>query len=133
HGIALIQVEPESLQRIVVTELGFLHELFVVDGQRVKAGEILAILSSQKLAIKLRLNETEQLLRSQEQKALVAMLTDPEQPDQQETDGWLQNSFELKALAQSYRSLKKQLDRLELRAQRDGIVQGLESMENKGK
>jgi putative peptide zinc metalloprotease protein len=133
HGIALIQVEPTSSQRVVVTEAGFLQELLVNDGQRVQTGELLAVLTSPALEIKLRVNEAEQILRNQEQKTVVAILTDLDLEGEREGDSWMQNSFELKSLVQEHRTLKKQLGRLELRAPRDGVVRELESKEHKGK
>ncbi len=133
RGTALIQVDPEHAQRVVVTEPGFLQELYVVDGQRVKAGEILALLASPKLEIQLRVNEVDQTLRHQQHGNLVALLTDLDLQDQRDGDSWTQNGFELKTLVQSQRSLSKQRERLELRAPCAGIVQGLESKEIKGK
>lgn len=133
HGVALTQVEPESAHRIAVTEPGFLREILVHDGQRVKAGETLAILASPKLEIKLRVNEADQALRAQQQKAFVGLLADQDLEDQDEWDTWAQNTFELRSLLQGQRAMHKQLERLVLKAPADGIVQGLQAREHKGK
>jgi putative peptide zinc metalloprotease protein len=133
QGVALIQVEPESCGRVSVAEPGFLQEVLVQDGQRVKVGEVLAVLTSPQLEAKLKINEADQSLRDQQQRTFVALLSDLELQDQPEWDTWMQNNFEQKALLQSHRTLKKQMDGLVLRAPRHGIVQGLQSQENKGK
>jgi putative peptide zinc metalloprotease protein len=133
RGLGLAQVEPEACQRVTVIEPGFVRELHVVDGQRVKAGEVLAVLASPQLEIKLKINEADQFLRNEEQKAAVALVSDLDLQDGRDADGWTQAQFELKTLAQAHRTLTKQLERLVLRAPQSGVVQGLQSKENKGK
>src|SRR5262249_5706318 len=98
-----------------------------------KAGEILAVLSNPQLEIKVKINEVDQILRHQEQKTLVAALVEGDLLEGPQGESWTQNQFELRALAQAHRTLHKQLERLELRAPRDGIVLGLAAKEDKGK
>jgi putative peptide zinc metalloprotease protein len=52
RGAALLQVEPDQVQRVTVPEPGgYLKELLVQDGQRVRAGDVLAVLANPELAM----------------------------------------------------------------------------------
>jgi putative peptide zinc metalloprotease protein len=134
RGVALIQPAPEQVRRIVVPESeGFLQDVFVRDGETVKAGDVLAILDNPKLEIKLRLNEADQALRGQQQNAFIAQFADLDEAGDPALSGWLDTEFEWKALTQEYRTLKEQRDRLVLRAPADGVVMGLLPTEEKGK
>jgi putative peptide zinc metalloprotease protein len=134
QGVALIQVEPEHVQRVVVPERGgFLRTVLVRDGQRVRAGDILAVLANPELEIKLRVNEADQALRHKQKAAQLADLADAGPGEEQALTGLQQTEFELKALRQEHAVLCEQLDRLVLRAPCDGTVMGLVPAEDKGK
>jgi putative peptide zinc metalloprotease protein len=134
EGVALVQIEPESVRRVVVPERGgFLREVRVQDGQKVRAGDVLAVLANPELEIKLRVNEADQDLRQKQKAAQLAQLTDAGPDDGQAAAGLRQTEFELKALAQEHAVLREQLDRLVLRAPCDGAVLGLRPVEDRGK
>jgi putative peptide zinc metalloprotease protein len=135
RGVALVQPVPEQVHRVIVPESeGFLREVHIRDGQRVKAGDVLAVLTNPRLEIRIRLNEADQALRVEQQNAFIAQFADFDEPDDTSAlAGLLVCEHELKALAQEYRTLKEQRERLILRAPTDGIVMGLVPMEEKGK
>jgi putative peptide zinc metalloprotease protein len=134
RGLALIQVDPEHAQRVVVPDVGgFLEKMVVRDGQRVAAGDVLAIMSNPRLTIALRVNESDQGLRETQRAALVAQLAEPAS-HAQEHDGSLQtNRMEMQALLAEHASLKEQLNRLILRAPREGVVMGLQPHDQTGR
>jgi len=133
RGMTLIQVDPDHVRRLVVPESGgFWHEARVQDGQHVKAGDILAVLTNPEVEIKLRVNEAEQALKREQQSTLVAQLADPAAADNQGHAALL-GDFELRALLQEHAILSAQRTQLTLRAPTDGIVMGLRSIEDKGK
>lgn len=134
RGIALVQPGPEQVRRVIVPESeGFLQEVHIRDGQRVKAGEVLAVLVNPKLEINIRVNEADQALRVEQQNALIAQFGDLDEADDSILAGWLECDQELKALTQEHRTLTEQRERLILRAPIDGVVMGLVPSEEKGK
>ena len=99
QGIALLQVEPEHVQRVAVGEVGgFLQELLVRDGQRVHAGDVVAVLTNPELEIRIRVNEADQALRVQQQSALVAQSADTAPTESRLAGGLQQTEFELMTL-----------------------------------
>ncbi len=133
-GVALVQVEPDQMQKVTVPEPGgFLRELAVRDGQRVRAGDVLAVLVNPDLEIKLRVNEADQALRQGQKSALLAEVAaagtgaDPAAASLQETE------YELRGLVQQRATLLDQRDRLVLRAPCDGTVMRLLSPDERGK
>jgi putative peptide zinc metalloprotease protein len=134
RGLALIQVEPDHVRTVTVPEPGgFVGRLLVRDGQRVRAGEVLAVLSNPKLDIALRLNEADQGLRQRQQSALAAELADPGPEGDQGPAGLELARAELAALTHEQATLREQHDRLTLRAPCDGVVLGLQPAEVRGK
>jgi putative peptide zinc metalloprotease protein len=134
QGMALVQVDPDELQRVVVPQAGGSLQIVPVrDGQRVKSGEVLAVLANPELEIKLRVNEADQALRHQQKSAYLAELTDIGHADAQTAAGLQQSEAGLQALLREHALLREQRDRLTLRAPCDGIVAGLPSAEAKGK
>jgi len=134
RGAALIQIEPDQVRRLVIPESGgFVREIFVRDGQRVRAGEVLAVLSNPELEVKLRLNEADQPLREQQKNAQLVQLSDGGISEGQAADDIRQTAFELKSLMRQHALIKEQHDRLTLRAPCDGIVIALRPHQDKGK
>jgi putative peptide zinc metalloprotease protein len=134
RGVAIVQPVPEQVRRVIVPESeGFLQEVHIRDGQRVKAREVLAVLVNPKLEIKIRVNEADQALRVEQQNALIAQFADFDEGEDSILAGWLECDHELKSLTQEHRTLKEQRDRLILRAPADGVVMGLVPIEEKGK
>jgi putative peptide zinc metalloprotease protein len=134
EGEALIEVDPDHVQRVVVPEAGgFVSDIPVRDGQAVRAGDVLAVLTNPKLEIRLRLNEADQALRSQQLSGQVAEVAEGGGPVDQPGGIVSQTEFELKALAGEHAALREQCDRLTLRARCDGVVVGLAPQELKGK
>jgi len=134
QGVALLQVEPDQVQRVAVAELGgFLKELLVRDGQQIHAGDVLAVLTNPDLEIKLQVNEADQALRLQQKNALLAQPADSIAAESQVAEGLQQAEFDLTALVQEHATLREQRARLVLRAPRGGTVLGLCSPEDKGK
>lgn len=134
RGIALVGPVPEQVRRVIVPESeGFLQEIHIRDGQRVKTGEVLAVLVNPKLEIKIRVNEADQALRLEQQNALIAQFADLDEADDSILAGWLECDEELKSLSQEHRTLTEQRERLILRAPCDGVVMGLVPSEEKGK
>ncbi len=134
QGEALLQVEPDQVQRVAVAELGgFLKQVLVVDGQQVHAGDVLAVLANTDLEIKLRVNEADQALRLEQKNALLAQPADAVAAQSQVAEGLQQADFELTALVQEHTTLQEQVARLVLRAPCGGIVLGLCPREDRGK
>jgi putative peptide zinc metalloprotease protein len=130
---ALVQVEPEELRRLTVPEPGgFLSEVFVRDGQAVRAGDVVAVLRNPQLEIQLRVNEADQALRLEQKSAQLTEFTDVRVPEVQATAGVQQTDFELRALRREHVTLREQQDRLTLRAPCDGVVLGLRPVEDRG-
>jgi putative peptide zinc metalloprotease protein len=133
-GEALIEVEPEHVQRVVVPEVGgFVAEVPVRDGQVVRVGDVLAVLTNPRLEIRLRVNEADQALRSQQLSGEVAEVSEGGSPADQPGGTVSQTEFELQALVREHAALREQCDRLTLRARCDGVVTGLATQELKGK
>jgi putative peptide zinc metalloprotease protein len=132
QGRALIEIDPNHMQRVVVPDAGgFLEEVRVQDGQAVRAGDVLAVLSNSKLEVRLRVNEVDQALRLQQRRDRLAQMS--EDQGDRAVAGLQQVEFELKSLAQEQDALRSQRERLTLRAPRDGIVLGLVGRETGGK
>jgi putative peptide zinc metalloprotease protein len=130
---ALVQVEPEDLQRLAVPEPGgFLREVFVHDGQLVHAGDVVAVLQNPQLEIQLRVNEADQALRLEQKTAQLTEFTDTRIPEDQAAAAVQQTEFESRALRREHATLREQQDRLTLRAPADGVVLGLRAPEEKG-
>ena len=133
EGVALIQIDPDQVQRVVVPEPGgFLAEVLVKDGQPVRAGEVVAVLTNPQLAIALRVNEADQALRQEQRGAQLTELTDTRVAGGQAVGSLQQTEFELRSLQREHVSLREQQTRLTLRAPCDGVVLGLRSVEEKG-
>jgi putative peptide zinc metalloprotease protein len=133
EGTALIQVDPDQVQRVEVPEPGgFLSEILVRDSQPVRAGEVLAVLTNPQLAIALRVNEADQALRQEQKGAQLTELTDPRAPESQAAGSLQQTEFELRTLQRQHATLGEQQAQLTLRAPCDGLVLGLRPVEEKG-
>lgn len=133
EAVAVVQVEPGHAVRISVPECGgVLEQLLVHDGQTVQEGQILAVLTNLKQEIALKLNETDQVLRQQQQQDLVVYLAEAVSEKTTQADLKLPD-FELESLRQQQAALKKQQNLLILRATRTGVVMGLRSREEVGK
>jgi putative peptide zinc metalloprotease protein len=134
QGTALVQVEPDEVQRVVVPQAGgILQTVPVRDGQRVKGGSILAVLHNAELEIKLRVNEADQALRLKQKSAYLAELTDAGAAEGPAAAGLQQTEAEWQALLREHAILREQCERLTLRAPCDGIVAGLPAPDAKGK
>lgn len=132
EGLGLVQIDPGHLERVSVPESGgFLTELRARDGQAVRQGQVLAILSNPKLDIAIRLNEEDLRLREGQQQAQVALLAEARRAeDGAEVE---RTGFELRALRGQGGLLRGQRDALTLRAGRDGVVLGLRPVEDLGR
>jgi putative peptide zinc metalloprotease protein len=134
HGTALIQVEPDQVQKVTVPEPGgLLAEVLVQDGQRVRSGDVLAVLANRELEIRLRLNEADQALRQRQKNTLLAELAGSHAGAGQAAVGLQDIAHELSSLSRQHATLQEQRDRLVLRAPCDGTVQGLVGREAWGK
>lgn len=133
RGLALVEVEPDAVSPVVVPETGgFLQAVRVRDGQRVRAGDVLAILSNPKVEIRLRVNEVDQALRSRQRSERLGQLADAEGPADQAVVKVQQSELELSALVREHRLLRRQQDELTLRAPCDGVVMRLVSPQKTG-
>lgn len=134
QGLALIQPEPAGVRRVVVPDAGgFLRELHVYDGQRVRAGEVLAVIENPKLEIRLRVAEAEQALRLQQVAAHVAAGAESARAGEAGGEAAQRTAAELQAVEKLQTTLREQADRLVLRAPCDGVVAGLADAEDRGK
>lgn len=132
-GTALVQVDPDQVRRIVVPDTGgFLHDINVRDGQRVRVGDVLFVLTNPKLTTKLQVAEAEGELKKQQQSAHLAELTEPLGQENPGLDA-LQAQFDLKTIAKQQATFREQLGQLVLRAPCDGVVLGLPMLQDKGK
>jgi putative peptide zinc metalloprotease protein len=134
QGRALLEVAPEHQQRVAVPATGgFLSEVLVRDGQPVRAGELLAVLTNPKLEIRLRLNEADQALRDRQQGTLALQLEEAGAEERSVAASLQQTAHELNALRSEHATVQHQCERLTLRAPCDGVVLGLCPREWKGK
>jgi putative peptide zinc metalloprotease protein len=131
EAVALLAVEADHVERVAVPDGGgFLQEVLVRDGQRVREGEVLAVLANPRLQIALRVNEADQGLRQQQREEAAY----PAEAAAREADGDLGRvEFELQSLLRQHAVLTRQAARLTLRAPRAGTVMGLPSREEVGK
>jgi putative peptide zinc metalloprotease protein len=133
RGLALVQVEPDRQQRLVIPGPGgFLDQVFVRDGHYVRKGDVLAMLHNPDLEKKLHLNETEQSLRLQQRHVLVSQMASLV-PLATESETHEELTHSLTILAQEQQALKVQKERLVLRAPCDGVLLSFSSWEMKGK
>jgi putative peptide zinc metalloprotease protein len=121
-GLGLVQVLPGHAKKVLVPEAGgFLQELRVEDGQTVRQGDVLAVLTNPELEIKLKLNEREQALRQAQLAALAGEALVAGHEGRLAAD--YQNAYlELEALRKQHKDLREQTELLTLRAPRDGRV-----------
>lgn len=133
RGLGVVQVGPDALRRVTIPAPGgFLQDLHVRDGQRVRQGDVLAILHNPDLECQLRMNEAEQALRQRQQQAFVGYLA-LFLEFKASGEGYEEINHELHALAEQHAFLKDQKDALTLRAPCDGVVMQLPSWETRGK
>jgi putative peptide zinc metalloprotease protein len=130
----VIQVDSRQVQKVVVPEAGgVLEELKVVDGRRVRAGDILARLVNPELEVKIRVNQKEQDSRASQ----FVQLRDERYKGSSENARVAQEittvTKEREALKNSLKGLLDQKAQLTLRAPRDGVVMRLVKQEEKGK
>jgi putative peptide zinc metalloprotease protein len=112
---------------------GFLRELYVRDGDRVRAGDILAQLSSPQLETELKVNRREQTLRREQVKALQTQIVKGSALDSKLTESYQAAQFELNALARTQAELERLQAQLTVRAPRDGVIMRLVGKEEVGK
>jgi putative peptide zinc metalloprotease protein len=133
-GRALFQADPDHDRRVVVPATGgFVREVLVRDGQAVRAGDVLAVLTNPQLEIKLRVNEADQALRSQQLSGQVAFLAAAGPGDDLPGAAVPQTELELNALVREHALLREQRAGLTLRAPCAGAVMGLDAERLKGK
>jgi putative peptide zinc metalloprotease protein len=126
EGQALLQVEPDHVWRVAVPATGgFVRDVLVRDGQPVRTGDVLAVLTNPQLEIRLRLNEADQALRSQQLSGQVAYLSEAGQGGDLPGGTVQQIELEMRALVREQALLREQRDRLTLRAPAAGVVTGL--------
>ncbi|GBD35406.1 hypothetical protein HRbin36_00518 [bacterium HR36] len=121
-GLALVQVEPQARAKIVAPEEGsFLEELFVEDGQIVRRGDAMARLKNPDLLSKMEFNVASRRAY-QEQRAdiLAQLVSNPQHGSLRQELARIED--ELAQLEQEARELQIRMDRLLLRAPRDGKV-----------
>jgi multidrug efflux pump subunit AcrA (membrane-fusion protein) len=110
-----------------------LREVLVRDGQAVHQGDVLAVLENSDVDAGLRLNEADRALRRVQQRTLAAELLDRAGvPDRARRD-FQEAAFDLQALAAEHGKLRRQRERLVLRAGSDGVVMGLRPPEEVGR
>jgi multidrug resistance efflux pump len=138
-GLALIQVEPSHVQRVVIPETGaaiqrpsILVKRLVVDGQLVQAGDALAILDNPDLEIAYKLNEREQELLSQQMSALTNLITAENRTSRAAAE-YNAALSQLDGLRTQFKELRLRKDALTLRAPCDGRVMKLIRREEEGK
>ncbi len=122
-GLALVQVEPHARAKVVAPEEGaFLDEICVEDGQQVQRGDIIARLKNPELLSKLALNQAsreayrQQLYSVLAQRFIQPLLTNLLQQEQARIED------ELAQLEQERKELQIRLERLVVRAPRDGKI-----------
>ena len=133
EALAVIRVEPGRFQKVTVPDAGgFLQELLVVDGQRVRAGDPIAVLANPELELKLKLNQKEQGFHLAQLSALGALIRDSAQETRAASD-YQTALLELQALQKQHQNLKEQWDALVVKAPRAGRVMKLVRPEEQGK
>lgn len=121
-GLALVQVEPHARAKVVAPEEGsFLEELFVEDGQVVRRGDLIAKLKNPDLLTKMELNQaTRRAYQEQRADILAQLVSQPNAAALRHELARLED--ELAQLEHEARELQVRLDRLILRAPRDGKI-----------
>lgn len=124
-GVAYLTINPQESAKLETPEFGgFLKELVVQDGQRVKAGDVIAILHNPQLDIQLRLNEQNRSLRIKQLDTLNAHLsTGGSDPKIASEIGATKN--EIQALHNAYKQLAYIKQSLVVRATCNGVVMRL--------
>jgi putative peptide zinc metalloprotease protein len=130
-GLAVIQPDPAHLVHITVPARGgFLAELKVEDGQAVRQGAQLAVLTSPDLEMNIKLVERDIELRAQYKATLtVGVGTAPARA----TEELVNTENALAARREELRLLKEQKQLLTLHAPRDGVVMKLLDKKELGK
>lgn len=132
RGVGLVQVEPERLQSIAVPAPGgFLVQTFGKDGQRVRKGDVLAVLHNPQLSLELRLSEADLALRRDQHQALISQQAALEGAGA-EWDSRTEIQQEIEALTQRHALLKTRAATLLLRAPCDGILMSFPGWESQG-
>jgi putative peptide zinc metalloprotease protein len=119
-GLAVIQIDPAHVMRVTVPARGgFLAELRVEDGQTVRRGDILAVLTNPDLDMQLKLVERDSQLRKEHLGALNSQVgpTSGRFAEEREV-----TATTLAVVRQQQQSLLEQRELLTLRAPRDGVV-----------
>jgi putative peptide zinc metalloprotease protein len=130
-GLAMIQIDPEYLSKVAVpSKGGFLTELKVVDGQRVRQGDPIAYLTNPDLEMQIKQMQGEALLRDEHLRALNAELGVSDSRFAEERE--LARSAR-EAANRQLRTLFEQREALTLRAPRDGVVMKLVEKSEIGK
>lgn len=133
RALAILQTDPAYTLKAETPEMGgFLEELLVQDGSRVKKGDILARLANPQLDLDLRLNQKSQALRLEQIGSLSADFF-RSAADGRLTDDLNIALFELEALRRVEQELLKVKDGLVIRAPRDGLVMKLVDRSEVGK
>ncbi|MCS7016529.1 MAG: HlyD family efflux transporter periplasmic adaptor subunit [Gemmatales bacterium] len=121
-GLALVQVEPQARAKVVAAEEGsFLEELSVEDGQVVRRGDVIARLKNPDLLTKMELNYASRRAYQEQRADLLAQLVSQPQADALRHE-LARLESELAQLEHEARELLIRLDRLILRAPRDGKI-----------
>ena len=133
RGVGLVQVASSHQNRVTVPASGgFLTQVLVRDGQQIKKGDTLAVLTNPQLDLDVRMIEADQALRIEQGQTLIGQLAlFGFHSHEKEGPGEIQQ--ELRTLAQQAATIKSHRDALILRAPCDGVIMGLPSWEMQGK
>jgi putative peptide zinc metalloprotease protein len=136
--VGLVQIDPAAVHKVTLTDDAILGALHVENGQKVRAGELLAEFSSQKLESDLAIatGQYDEYRKSGEVYRQMLREVDPDEARTYEDER--QNTLALEKQARVKRDVAQaQLDRLRarngLRAPYDGIVLGAPLREEMGK
>jgi putative peptide zinc metalloprotease protein len=130
----VIQVDPHQVQKIVVPEAGgILQALRVEDGQRVKAGDEIAVFTNPDLEIKIRVNQNEKASRQIQEAELTNEWIKAGPTKERVTQDLATVTKEIEALEKNLKVYEAEKKQLTLHADRDGIVMKLIKKDDKGK
>jgi putative peptide zinc metalloprotease protein len=127
-GLAVIQVNPEHVRKVAAPEAGgFLTELKVIDGQRVRKGDIIALLVNPELETQLKLAQRQAQARDEQASELKVGVSSGALREDTAIEQ-INHALSLRDnLRKRVEDLKAQSESLTLRAPQDGVVMKLVS------
>jgi putative peptide zinc metalloprotease protein len=130
-----VEVQPTDIVKVSVEVPGILQDVFVKEGQFVKKGKELAVFVSYELESQRDLVMAQIRIKDDALQSLDGLISKEQDPDQKSRlrDQHSKTEGEYRQALNSSRHIKLEMDKLTLRAPRDGVVMGLPPIDEVGK